>query len=248
MRLALPTALFAALMFTACGGGADAALPLPPEDSFFLPSPTDDTSGLSSASAVCASDTEAWDALRGRIEAYNEELQGMKAAIRALRLATARQLEREGEAEITVERENLTVSLLATVAEDESVDYAVDVTPTDEETRRVLDGTMDADGNGGTWDVYRRDGETAVSVIWSRDDNDVVTVERTAFGFAAERTSVYTRDGDAITVVFTGPNHGADAEWDLATRAGSVTVDGEARLCFEAGEEEGDLCTVDCPG
>lgn len=245
MPRALVLVLLLALL-TACGRGPDDAPP--PEDTLFVPLPADEQEqALMVSSALCASDTEAYDRLAAFVETYNEAIQDKIALIRAVVRSSKRQLQREGEVEYSVEREGRTLTLRVMLEDDGSVTYTVDFAGPSV-TYTVLRGTRASDGASGAWTTYRPSGEQAVQATWTYDEaEDVLTVERAVQVAQGERRSTYTRTPAAVTLSFTGPSHTAEAAWDRETLAGSIEVDGETKRCFEAGETRGDFCSVECP-
>lgn len=216
---------------------------LPPEETFYLPTPAEEA--LSASQALCASDTAAYDELVARIDAYNDALADRIALLRALQQRTARQLDRTGEAEIVVERERATVTLHAVEDDTGAVVYDVSVAVDGGAPITFLEGDADAERASGTWRVLK-DGDVVVDVAWENDaDADVLTVDRTVHGVIGERSSHYVRTAETVDITFTGPNHDAVASWDRATKDGQITIDGNT-TCFDASEDAVDFCTIPC--
>lgn len=215
---------------------------LPDEDTFYLPEPKEEGGNTQ---ALCASDSAAYDALLERIATYNEALQARIELLRAVVKATARELERDGEAEYTVERNGVTLVLSAVEAEDGSVSYVATTTGPEGDTLRLLEGSANADRSAGSWTVLRAANERAVVVSWTNVD-EVLTVTRTATGGFGERASLYVRTPAAVDVTFSGPNHDGEAQWDRETKDGSIVVDG-SELCWDASDDLTDFCSIPCP-
>jgi hypothetical protein len=209
---------------------------LPDEATFYLESPQEE----GNAQPLCASDTAAYDELLTRIQTYNEQLQNRIELIKAILSVGARQLERDGEAEYSTERNGFVITLNAVEDEAANVTYALTVTTPEGETVRVLEGSANAARSAGTWNVLNAQGEVVVEVEWTNED-DTLIVNRTA----GERSSVYVRNADVVTLDFTGPNHTANAQWDRQTKDGSIIIDGN-ETCWDASDDLLDFCTVDC--
>jgi hypothetical protein len=226
----------------------------PPEDTLFLASPSEDAEeGGTERQAVCATDSVAYDEVRALIDQYNGTINDRIDALRLVLRTAARQLEREGEFEITAEGARGSVTMVAVEAEDDSVQFGASFTPTDGEPIAFLSGSMAASRESGTWTLLRANGDAAVEAEWTRDlGNDNVTVTRTVNGAFGERTSFYARDATTATIDFAGPQHEASVTWDRDTKDGSVTItdigpDGETgTFCWDADVDAGDFCTVDC--
>lgn len=226
----------------ACGGRQVG--PLPPEETFYLPSPGED--GASSAQAVCASDTAAYDVLVERIGTYNGFLADRIPLLRALQQQTARQLDRAGEVEFVAAGERATVTLRAVEDEAGAVVYSVTVSVEGGDPITLLEGDADAERSSGTWRILR-DGEVVVDVAWTTANpgGESLVVDRTVRAAAGERSSRFALTADAVTLTFVGPNHDATAEWDRATGDGQITVD-DTTQCFATSEDGADVCTVAC--
>lgn len=252
MHRIVPLAAFFALT-VGCGASRD--VERPPEDTVFLAAPNEDAeSGASVRQAVCASDTIVYDDVQALIDQYNETISDRIDALRLVMRAASRQLEREGEFEITAEGERGSLTMIAVEADDGSVQFGASFTPTGGEPIAFLSGTMAADRESGTWTLLRANGDVAVEAEWTRDlALDNVTVSRTVNGPFGERTSFYARDATTASIDFAGPQHEASLTWDRETKDGSITVTDIGRdgvtgtFCWEADVEAGDFCTVDCP-
>lgn len=241
MRLIVIALLAASIAFTGCRRGQQNP-GLPDEDTFFLPSPQEEGG---TAQALCASDTAAYDALLERIQTYNEALQERIALIRLVVRATARELERDGEVERTVERDGFTLTLNAVEDEEGAVLYTLTLTNPEATTLRVLEGSADAARESGAWTVFNAADTAVVQVDWTNIDG-TLTVDRTATGPFGTRESHYVRTATEVTLDFTGPQHTASAQWDRATKDGSITVDGAAEVCWDASDDLTDFCSVPC--
>lgn len=253
-KVLLLSLLLAAVAVVACRRGDD--VERPPEDTFYLVSPSDDASDDEPArQAVCASDTAAYDEVIALIDQYNEAISDRIDALRLIVRATARQLEREGEVEIVAEGERGTLTLTAVQADDGSVSYEATFTPADGgEPVKFLEGSMASDRESGAWTILRPNGDVAVEVSWTRDlELDNVIVTRVVTGPFGTRESVYVRDQQTASIDFTGPQHEATVTWDRETKDGEITITDVGRqdvtgtLCWDADLESRDFCTIECP-
>src|SRR5688572_27680637 len=151
-RTLLIGSLVAALAVTlGCRRGASNDA-LPDAATFFLESPQDESDG--SSQAVCASDTAAYDDLLERIQTYNEAIAARVALLKAVARATRRELQRDGEAEYTAERNGFTITVHAVEDGQANVTYDVSVTDPDGNVVRVLEGTSNGPRSEGTWQIF----------------------------------------------------------------------------------------------
>jgi hypothetical protein len=252
--LIVPVSLAAlsVLPLSACGRIArvDGAVDdvLPPTESFFLSLPADEgVADTDATQAVCADGTVAYDRLEERAHTYNEALQQQTELIRLAVSATQRQLERTGEAERSVTRNDRTLTMRAVQTEDGVISYEVTLTVAEGESQTLLTGMMAADRLSGSWNIEAVRADRSVTVAWTRNESgSEVQVDRIATGPFGERTASYTRNGDDVSLVFAGPEHTATAQWSRSTRDGSITIDGEQR-CWDASEDGLEFCNITCP-
>lgn len=233
--------MLAALVATSCGRLRQAG-DLPPEESLYLPSPEDAPGGSTQRQSLCASQSQAYQQLKTWIDEHNEAIQGQIALLKLMVKAASRQLEREGEFEYSAEKEGRSLTLRATVGDDDAVSYTCTYSGPNVEDYRFLEGETAADRNSGTWQFHKPDGTAVVAVDWTRDGDDV-HVERQRLD--RERKVVYDRSGTTASVHFSGPNYAASATWDTETRDGSFAVGDETMVCWE--HQDSDYCTADCP-
>lgn len=236
------------LALAACGGGstspADGVF-LPDSATLYLPTPEETGSsgqGLTATGGqgLCASDTRAYDEVMQRISEHNDEIATYVNLLQALKRQAARQLEATGSYERTVTSSaGRSLTLVATVEADDSLTYSATFTGPEHPTHTFLVGSTAPDRLSGSWTFVRVDGTDRVSVSWQKSGEDELTVTRTTIATGA--TAVYHRTGDAVSVTFTGRNTTAIVTWSAATKAGSISINENAELCWDEA-----LCTTAC--
>jgi len=231
-----------ALLVVACGGRSAKRAGLPPEDSLYLPLPEDTVNKGTLSQSLCVSGTTAHQAIETWVNEHNDAIQSQIALIKLMMKVSARQLQKEGEFEYTVENGGRTLTLHALVQADDSIAYDATFNGPNITDYKFLDGTTAADKNSGAWTFHKQDGSDVVHVTWMRDGDDL-TVERDRLDLG--RHVSYTRVATAVTVVFTGPNHNATAHWDTETRDGDIQIESAIEICWEYDGTQ--YCDVACP-
>lgn len=229
----------------ACGGADDAGEGafIPAADTLYLPTPEDlatSASGLTATEAggLCASDSRAYQRVVDAIAAHNEVIQSQLQLLQAVKRAARIQLVRTGVWEHTVTSSaGRSLTLVATMADDGAVAYEATFSGPNVAAYTFLTGATAADQASGTWTFRARSGDALVEVAWQRSGDDL-TVTRELVGRGS--TATYVRAGDAATITITD-DHTTVISWSVSTKAGQVTVDGAARVCWDAM-----LCTMAC--
>lgn len=253
LPLPLPFAIALVVSIVGCRQAKD--VEKPPEDTIYLAAPSEDIAiENDTRQAVCAGDSVVYDDVKALIDQYNDSISDRIDALRLVLRAAGRQLENEGELEFTAEGARGSLTLVAVVASDDSVELGASFTPTDGEAIPFLAGTISPGRDLGTWTVSRANGDVAVEAEWTRDlALNNVTVTRTVTGAFGTRSSFYARDATTATIDFEGPQHQATVSWDRETKDGTITItdigraDAEGTFCWDADVASNDFCTVDCP-
>lgn len=241
--------LAAAATLSACGGDTSThesgSAFVPSEETFYLPTPEDvsvSSSGLTATGAegLCASDSRALARAEELIAEHNQAIQDQIALFKALKRAARLELVRTGVYSKTVTNGDRSLTFTATLNTDRSVSYEATFTGPNVQSFRVLAGTTAADQQSGSWSFYRPNGGEVVHVTWQRGSGSDLTVTRTLVESGA--TATYQRTGDDASITITNPNRTVEIAWSVSTKAGSLTVSGEARLCWND-----QLCTIACP-
>lgn len=230
----------------ACGSSSseeDTAY-LPDADTLYLPTPEDlatSASGLTAtdADALCATDSRVYERVVAAVADHNDAIQSQLDLLRALKRAARIQLVRTGVWEHTVTSSaGRSLTLVATMSEAGAVAYEATFSGPNVSEYTFLVGATAADQASGTWTFRGRAGAAIVEVAWQKSGDDL-TVTRTLVGRSA--TATYTRLADAATITLVD-DRTTVITWSVSTKAGSVTIDGEARACWDE-----QLCTTACP-
>lgn len=239
MKRILIVVLSVASLVGGCRRNDDADLP--PVESMYLPLPeATASSALTAAQGLCA-EGEGYENLNNWVDAHNEHIRDKILLLRGLGAVTRRALRTDGEFEWSRTRDGRTISLKATVQEDDSVAYQATFAGPLVSEFTFLDGTTAANRQSGQWNIHRPDGTVAIEVTWERDQ-DGLFVERKVLG--TDRVATFTREGTQSSITFSGTNHTASAEWNTTSKTGSFVVDGEEPGCFSY--VSGEFCAAEC--
>ena len=238
MRVVMRSVVYVAccsfpVLVSACGlipSGSDAA-PLPPEEAFIVPKPSDVRSNTL-AQAACVDGNTAITDLESRIDGINATLASDLALLRALRDASPSTQATITTYEATSDGHTLSVQL---------VQQADDIVITGiEADRTVVQGTYKSDGSQGALEFESADG-TQISSAWSAEGDGLK--------FARTEGTTQTAVNITGTEVQLAVTDGADtlaAHWDRDTRAGELAVSNGTPSCWSAGTNAADMCNVAC--
>lgn len=189
--------------------------------------------------ASCDRGFHAMEKLETWIEAYNEPFERVMALVDRAREEARFVSVDEDTWEARIEGEVGTMVIEATIEPDDTVRWNFVFEGPMRAQYKFLRGTMSPERTSGTWESLKPNGQPFSTATWTRRPAGM-SVVRTLPG--RDRTASYRREGDAITVVFSGVRHEASAQWNRTAGTGSFTINGDTKVCWDTA-----LCTRECP-
>lgn len=211
---------------------------LPPFESVFIPTPSEQGAANSEEQAVCADGNDVALGIEARIDALNATIEAERALLNALYASQP-----TGAGDIvtyTAEAGGRTLNVQLVVNEDDVVITAnIDVeTP-------FISGTYKQDGSEGAIAITPAEGE-AIASVWTTGDDGALNVARTeGEGSVA---AVYNDAGDQATLAISGTGEGVVtlvSVWN-ADGSGAAIEGTEDAGCWSAGADVADLCNIVC--